>query len=108
MSSISGFLILALLLDGGATDASTELVRRRFQKWEELRLVDALVVRVLGADALGVQVVHDRVVERLHAELLAGLDRRGHLMRLALADEIRDGRRAHHDLEPGHAPALVD
>src|SRR2546428_5567642 len=67
MSSISGFLMLALLLDGGATDASTELVRRRFQKWEELRLVDALVVRVLGADALGVQVVHDRVVERLHA-----------------------------------------
>src|SRR5512139_1472234 len=38
-----------------------------------------------------------RLVQRLHAELLAGLDHRVHLCDLVLADQVADGRRAHHD-----------
>src|SRR5262249_62167343 len=64
-SSISDLRMPGLLL--------VQLVRRRLQQRPELVLVDALVVGLLGADPTLLQHAHDRVVERLHAELLAGL-----------------------------------
>src|SRR5688572_16045478 len=51
-----------------------QLVRRGLQQRLELRLVDALVVRLVGADPALREVRHDGVVQRLHAVLLAGLD----------------------------------
>src|SRR5512135_2983632 len=38
------------------------------------------------------------LVERLHAQVAAGLDRRIHLCHLVLADQVADGGRADHDL----------
>src|SRR6185312_17383736 len=42
--------------------------------------------------------VDQALVERLHAERLARLDRRVHLGHLVFADQVADGRRADHDL----------
>src|SRR5688572_11214668 len=49
--------------------------------------------------------VLEALVERLHAVLLAGLDRRIHLRDLGLADQVPDGRVADHDLVRGRAAA---
>src|SRR5215510_5290528 len=99
-SSISDLRIRGLLL--------VQLVRRRLEQRPELVLVDALVVRLLRADPALLQHVHDGVVERLHAELLAGLDGRRDLHRLAFADQVADGGGADQDLQRGAAPLLVD
>src|SRR3989454_646025 len=63
-----------------------QLVGRCLQHRLELRLVIALVVGLLAADPALCEDRHDRVVERLHAELLARLDGRRDLDGLALAD----------------------
>src|SRR5487761_2631343 len=47
------------------------------------------------------------LVQRLHAELLTGLDRRVHLRDLGFADQIVDGRRAYHDLVRGDPAGTV-
>src|SRR5688572_25366221 len=99
-SSISDLRIVRPLL--------VQLVGRRLQQRPELRLVDALVVRLVGADPALREVRHDGVVQRLHAVLLARLDGGGDLHRLALADEVAHARRAHEDLERRAASLLVD
>ena len=49
-----------------------------------------------------------RLVERLHAELLlAGLHRRVDLVDLVLADQVADGGRRHQDLQRHDAPAAA-
>src|SRR5436190_9254520 len=83
-----------------------QLVGLRLQQRPELRPVDALVIGLFGADPALLEHAHDRVVQRLHAVLLARLDGRGDLDRLALADEVADGRRADQDLQR-RAPALL-
>src|SRR5687768_2552505 len=65
-SSISDLRIVRPLL--------VQLVGRRLQQRLELRLVDALVVRLFGADPSLREIRHDGVIERLHAVLLARLD----------------------------------
>src|SRR5487761_1979817 len=47
------------------------------------------------------------LVQRLHAELLTGLDRRVHLRDLGLAYQVVDGRRAYHDLVRGDPAGTV-
>src|SRR3569832_1127804 len=47
------------------------------------------------------------LVERLHAEVAAGLDRRVHLRHLVLADQVADRRGADHDLVRGDAAVAV-
>src|SRR5450432_1185598 len=51
--------------------------------------------------------VGEVLVERLHADRVAGLDRRIHLRDLALADQVADRRRAQHDLVRRDPPAAV-
>src|SRR3989454_1361200 len=89
-SSISDFRMARSLL--------VQLVGRCLQQRLELRLVIALVVGLLGADPALCEDRHDRVVERLHAELLARLDGRRDLDGLALADQVAHGGRGHHEL----------
>src|SRR5262245_27212477 len=98
-SSISDLRIRALLL--------VQLVRRGLEERPELVLVDALVVRLLRADPALLEHVHDGVVERLHAELLARLDGRGDLHGLALADQVTNRGGADQDLQRGAAALLV-
>src|SRR4030095_1105180 len=98
-SSISDLRISGLLL--------VQLVRRRLEQRPELALVDALVVRLVGADPALLEHAHDRVVERHHPELLAGLDGRRDLHGLALADQVADGGGADQDLQRGAAALLV-
>ncbi len=47
------------------------------------------------------------LVERLHPDILARLDRRVHLRDLALADQVADRGGADHDLVRGDAPLAV-
>ena len=54
------------------------------------------------------QMLHDRVVERLVALLLADLDHARDLVRLAFADEVRDRHVDDENLERGDAARLVD
>src|SRR5215213_9419315 len=68
-------------------------------------LFDGLHVRFLRLDLLGVDQLHQRVVEGDHACLAVGLHHRGNLERLALADEVRDRGNREQDLARGHAPA---
>src|SRR5664279_1428925 len=51
--------------------------------------------------------VGEVLVERLHADAVAGLDRRIHLRDLALADQVADRRRAQHDLVRGDPAGTV-
>jgi hypothetical protein len=51
--------------------------------------------------------LHQELVERHHAALLAGLDEGADLVGLPLADEVADGRHALHDLEGCHPALLV-
>src|SRR5256885_4634045 len=99
-SSISGLRMLSASL-------LVQLVGWRLQERPELLLVDALVVGLLRADPALLEDAHDRVVERLHAVLPAGLDRRGDLDGLALANEVADGRGADQDLQRRAAALLV-
>ena len=54
------------------------------------------------------QMIHDRVVERLVALLLADLDHAGDLVRLAFANEVRDRHVDHQNFKRGDAAGLVD
>ena len=74
----------------------------------ELLFVEALVVRLFGADPFHSQVLHDRVVQRLIAEFLADLNHAGNLMRLAFAHKVGYGRGEHQNLHRGHAAFLVN
>src|SRR3981081_1210153 len=65
--------------------------RRLFQELTELFLVDRLVVSLFRANAHVAQEIHDGVVERLVALLLANLDHAGDLVSFSFADEVRDG-----------------
>src|SRR5262245_55771032 len=47
------------------------------------------------------------LVQRLHAVLLPGLDRRVHLRHLGLADQVANRRRADHDLVRRDAPGAI-
>jgi hypothetical protein len=87
---------------------SSQLIRRGFEQGDEPRLVGTLVVRLFGANPLFVQEIHDGLIQTLHAHFFARLDRRRHLSRLAFPDQIRDGRRADHDLQGGASPLLVN
>src|SRR5687767_1705496 len=67
------------------------------------RLFEVVLVRRLGAgffhrDDVALDQVLQVLVERLHAVLLAGLDRGVHLRNLGLADEVADRGGADHDL----------
>src|SRR5690606_38034243 len=65
-----------------------------FEDFLVLRVAD----RLLARDDAALDHVLQALVERLHAVLAAGLDRRIHLRDLVLADQVADGRDADHDL----------
>src|SRR3954468_15781523 len=54
------------------------------------------------------QMFHDRVVQRLVALLFANLNHAGDLVRLALANEVRDRHVDDQDFKGGHPTGLVD
>src|SRR5882672_1533253 len=54
----------------------------------EIILVRRLAARLAGRDHVATHQLRQILVERLHADILAGLDRRVHLRDLVLADEI--------------------
>src|SRR5512139_4244931 len=70
-----------------------------------------LVLRRVARDGRRNDVALDQVlqvlVERLHADVAAGLDRRVHLRDLVLADQVADGGGADHDLVRGDAAGAV-
>src|SRR3990172_5614622 len=70
-------------------------------------LVSRLAARFGRGNDISLHKVLQILIERLHAELLAGLDGRVHLRHLGLADEVVDGRSADHDLVRGDAPGAV-
>src|SRR5579862_3903482 len=84
-----------------------EIVRRRLEERAELLLVRGLFISLLGRDAGGAQVFHDGVVQRLVPLLLAHLHHAGNLVRLRLADEVRNRVVANENLQRGAAPRLV-
>src|SRR5690606_40551973 len=73
---------------------------RSFEKTLLLGVFLGLLARDYAALDQGLQVL----VERHHAVLLAGLDRRVHLRDLVLADQVADGGHADHDF-PGRGTA---
>src|SRR5947208_14972162 len=64
----------------------------RLQTGRETSLFDRAHVRFVGLDHLLFDEIEQRVVQRQHPQLLAGLNDRGDLERLALTDQVRDGR----------------
>src|SRR5205823_13045242 len=54
------------------------------------------------------QEVHDHVVERLVTLFLADLKHAGDLVRLAFADEVRDGHIDNQNFQSGGAPGPID
>src|SRR5258708_35055006 len=73
----------------------------------EIILVGGLAARLAASDYVAPHQLLQVLVERLHADILAGLDRRVHLRDLVLADQGADGGRADHDLVGGDAPGPV-
>src|SRR5688500_4892796 len=74
---------------------------------DEIILHRGLGPRFGHADEVALHQVLQVLVERLHAERLAGLDRRVHLRHLGLADQVADGRGADHDLVRRDAAVAV-
>src|SRR6266550_2340616 len=74
----------------------------RLQTGRETSLFDRAHIRFVGLDHLLFDELEQRVVQRQHPQLLAGLNDRGNLKRLALADQVRDGRRGEQDLACRH------
>src|SRR4051794_21602792 len=70
-----------------AAGQAAQLLRRR----------RALLGHALG-DLARAHELRERRIHRLHADVRAGLHRGRDLMRLALADQVADGRRRHEDL----------
>src|SRR5688572_10839644 len=64
----------------------------------EVVLVRRLVARLFHRNDIALDQVLEVLVERLHAVLLAGLDRGVHLSDLGLADQVADRGCANHDL----------
>src|SRR5689334_4224460 len=73
----------------------------------EIVLVGRFPARLASRDHVAPHQFLEILVERLHAEGLAGLDRRVHLRDLVLADQIADRRRSDHDLVRRDAPGAV-
>ncbi|ENO74969.1 twitching motility protein PilT [Thauera sp. 63] len=73
----------------------------------EVVLVLRAELRLGGRDHVAAHEVGEALVQRLHADILAGLDRRIHLRDLVLADQVADGGGADHDLVRGHAARTV-
>ena len=67
-----------------------------------------LVVRFLGRNARMAEMLHDRVVERLVAFLLADLNHAGDLVGLAFANEVRDRHIDDENLQRGDSAWFVD
>ena len=74
---------------------------------DECVLVGGLRARLGNRDDVALHEVLQVLVERLHAERPAGLDRGVHLRDLRLADEVADGGRADHDLVRRDAAGAV-
>src|SRR3990172_4563619 len=70
-------------------------------------LVGSLGARLVDANEIALDQFLQVLVERLHADLRAGLDRRIHLRDLVLADQVADRRRADHDLVRRHAAGTI-
>ena len=66
------------------------------------------VVSFLGRNSFHPQMLHDRVIQRLVAVLLADLNHAGNLVGLAFAHEVRDGRGEHENFQRGHAAFFID
>src|SRR5664279_1932328 len=66
-----------------------------------------LAARLGGRHEIAADEVGEVLVERLHTQAVAGLDRRVHLRDLVLADEVSDRRRAEHDLVRRYAAGAV-
>src|SRR5512134_131533 len=73
----------------------------------EVVLVGGLAARLVHGDDVAPDQIRQVLVERLHAEALAGLDRGVHLRHLVLADQVPDRGRADHDLVRGDAASAV-
>src|SRR3569832_10879 len=69
--------------------------------------VGGLHRRLLLADHAATHEVLQTLIEGLHADVLAGLDRRIHLRNFCLADQVANGGRADHDLVRGRAAAAA-
>ena len=93
---------------GGFACLFVEIVRRSLEEDAEFLFVLRLVVGLLGSDASGAKMLHDRVVERLVSLALADLHHARNLVRLAFANEVRDRRIDHQNFECGDAAGLVD
>src|ERR1051325_2006376 len=84
------------------------VLRRGGEEMLEFLLVEALVVGLFGGNPLHAQVLHDRVVKRLVAQLFAHLNHARDLMGFALAHEVRNSGGEHENLHRRDAPLLVN
>src|SRR5690606_19732989 len=67
----------------------------------EQTLVFGVLAGLVAGDQAALDQVLQILVQRHHAHLLTGLDRRIHLRHLVLADQVADGRSGDHDLVRG-------
>src|SRR5574342_463129 len=81
--------------EGGGRGSAREAGRQLRQLLRQ----HAPVERFFAADLAPLNQLDERLVHRLHAELLARLEGRVDLVDLFVADEVPDGRGGHHDLE---------
>src|SRR5438477_6493997 len=77
----------------------------RLETGGEAGLLDRPDIRLVGLDDLLFHELEQRIVQRQHPQLLAGLNDRRDLERLALADQVRDRGCGEQDLARGDAPA---
>src|SRR5450830_146577 len=85
-----------------------------FEAWRVSKVLSREIVRRLGGGAGGARrddvaahQVGQVLVQGLHADVAARLDRRVHLGNLGFADQVADGGRADHDFVGGHPAAAV-
>jgi len=76
------------------------------ERFEVLRLLGP-APGVLGADEVGLDEAHERLVHRLHADTPPDLHHARQLVGLVLADEVADRHRPLEDLEDRHPPLAV-
>src|SRR5262249_51171952 len=68
------------------------IIGRGGEEGPEFFLVEAFIVGLFWRNPFHAQVLHDRIIERLIAELLADLDHARNLVRFPFAHEVGNGR----------------
>ena len=78
------------------------------EKWAEFAFIERLIICFFGGNAFHTQMLHDCVIQRLVAELLADLNHAGNLVGFGFAHEVGNSRGKDQNLKRCDAAFLIN